>query len=210
MIKIVAASLFLCLSAYTSPLLGQYSSGDTIIAPEFQEMVEGESRDIPCPRWLNDEVFDYQPVEHEGHRFWSEWKSESLAYPLPSLNWYFAYPDPDPVSDDERAIWRNARVRVRCWVYRAHWLLRTHYHVVERSGSVVANCDRTGGGEMLWADSYDPYVSGAPQSFTSEDCGRHGGGGGADCTWVYTEIEISYNGGQRWDMLWSGYACQTQ
>lgn len=212
MLKRIVYPIILGFCVWAEPLSGQYTAGDSIIPVELRDMVEGESRDVPCPSRLNN-AFGYQAVAHQGHFFWSQWHSDLTNYPLPSYNWYHAYPNRDPVSDDERAIWKNARIQVHCWVYKAYWLMQWHYDIVARSGSVEANCDRSGGGEALWAEAYDPYAADAPRSLATEDCDgddSSGGGGGKDCTWVYADIQISYNGGRTWDTLWSGYACQTQ
>lgn len=213
MLKRTIIPLFIGLCVWSGPLLGQYTASDSIIPEEYQDMAVGESRDVPCDGWLNTKAFDYQPVVHQGHFFWSQWKAELASRPLPAWAWYYAYPNPDPVSEDERAIWEGAKIQVHCWVYRSSWLIQHHRDIVARLGNVVANCDRSGGGEALWAETYDPYMSDAPQSFTTGDCdgdtGGGGGGGGGDCTWVWVEIQISGDG-QTWDTLWSGYACETQ
>ncbi|HZG44091.1 MAG TPA: hypothetical protein VEY93_14180 [Longimicrobium sp.] len=176
-------------------------------------MAEGEYRDVPCDSRLNN-AFDYQPVVHEGHYFWSQWHSDLATRPLPAWAWYRAYPNPDPVSDDERAIWKSAKIYVHCWVYRSSYFIQHHRDIVGRSGNVVANCDRTGPAQPLWAQTYDPYMADAPEALIVEECDGYGGGGGdgsgsgRGCTWV--EIEISYDGGLTWSLLWSGYACNAQ
>ncbi|HEX8273359.1 MAG TPA: hypothetical protein VF615_12020 [Longimicrobiaceae bacterium] len=167
-------------------------------------------RDINCPTRLNDEVNDYQPVTHENGRFWSQWDSEVKSYPLPSKNWYRAYPVSSINSDDNGLRWHNARILVHCYEEKTIYYTRFHYHQIGSAGRVeILQCKADGGVDPFlnepYSTTYDPYATAGPAGVVASDCSGDGGDTGAGCPSLFVTIEISYDGGSTWEPYWQGW-----
>jgi len=68
---------------------------------------------------------------------------------LPSLNWYAASPDRNPVSTDGTSYWDFAGVLVHCWVERNPYFITNHRDPVGYGGTVKPRqiaCESGGGG----------------------------------------------------------------
>lgn len=169
-------------------------------------------RDINCPTALNDKVNDYQPVTHDGAKFWSEWVSVSLDYPLPSRNWYRAQPYSTILSDNGGLRWHDARIQVHCYEERTIYYERFHYHQVNSSGRTeIVQCTTGSSPDPFLNDpsgtAYDPYAASDLADATSSDCtGGAGGSTGRSCSSAYVIIEVSHDGGLTWQTYWEGWS----
>ena len=123
-----------------------------------------------------------------GREFLTQWRSETLSKPLPSLNWYVATPDPDPVSTDNAKVWNNAGVQVHCWVQRTPYWISMMADPVAYRGNLSDNCNRGAGGAWLLQPApdgssgpYDPYSSGGDEECdgTSEESPAGDGSSGS-------------------------------
>jgi hypothetical protein len=142
-----------------------------------QSAVE-EITDIPCPIALNTHFNDYQPVPFEGKQFFSQWRSKSTRYPLPSYNWYYAYPERSPLSTDRTARWQDAELQVHCFRTRAMYAITYHYHPVAGAGKLVPVCedDDIGAVDHQAYDPYEPASSG-PEGGSGPTCDPGTGSG---------------------------------
>jgi len=122
-------------------------------------------------------------------------------------------------SRDGRARWFDAELYVRCtaiWRYVFGFLVgvEDRYKVLENRGEVEV-C--SGGGTALLDDPdgsgmggpnapYDPYADSSANGCDESSSG--GGTGGSDytCRDEYVYVEISYDGGVTWEVLWEGWA----
>ena len=94
---------------------------------------------IPCPYSLAPYFpSGYGGVYNQGYRFDTEWRSVRSDMQLPSLNWYVPIGKRDVMSVDGRAIWKDAQVRVSCWIYESFYVLQRHFddRLFGESGSV--------------------------------------------------------------------------
>jgi hypothetical protein len=130
---------------------------------------------------------------------------------------------PNPArSEDGTKRWSNPAAFVECWIdwYQEGFGRQAYYRwEIDFYAGAVSSC--SGGGtavapspEVLAAsyDPYDPYS--APSSFT--DCadatgdpgsgGSSGSGSGAGCSQEYVYVEVSYDDGATWQVLWEGWA----
>jgi hypothetical protein len=196
--------------------------GHLIAAPALRAQTESyyppvaesydEIADIACPTGLNTRFNDYQPVTHQGAEFWSEWMSESRVYPLPSKNWYQATPSSTLVSINNSLRWYEARIRVHCFTTRNMYGITFHYHQIGSSGPTEIIPCTNGGTRSLVAESYDPYNP--DYGGSGGDCSGEGGGSGDDgngsgddvCVTEYVYVEVSYDEGKTWHVIWEGYA----
>lgn len=80
----------------------------------YEDMAEGESRDVPCEYSFAPSFYSPYGVEYEGQWFRSEWRSKRSDFPLPSWNWYYAYPTKTVVSGNGKYRWENAEIQVHC------------------------------------------------------------------------------------------------
>lgn len=185
----------------------------------YDDMVVGESRDVPCPANLNSYFKeDRSPVEFKEHDFISSWRSVIWHFPLPSHNWYEATPSRDVVSVTGDATWQDARIQVHCWVYRSSWVIVHHYHHIASSGRLV--CPDPNRALGMWDEQFDPYAPDEVQTlglsddvqtlglYCEEDGG--GGGGGSNGTCTPMEIQVSYDGGRTWTTVYKGNVCEAQ
>jgi hypothetical protein len=177
-----------------------------------------EIADIACPTGLNTRFNDYQPVKHDGQEFWSEWMSESRAHPLPSKNWYKATPSSTLVSINNAIRWYDARILVHCFTTRNMYGITFHYHQIGSTGRTEIIQCRNGDSRLIVAEPYDPYnpdYGGGSGEDCSDGGGASGGGGtggggsgsgGSSCVREYVYIEVSYDEGKTWHVIWEGYA----
>jgi hypothetical protein len=205
--KLLLAAL-LCGQFYCATTLrAQANSYYPPIAGEYYEIA-----DIACPTGLNTHFNDYQPVRHEGAEFWSEWMSESRTYPLPSKNWYTATPSSTLVSGDNAVRWFDARILVHCFTTRTMYGITFHYHQIGSSGRTEIIQCTNGDPRLIVAEPYDPYDPGyvgrGDDCSVREGSGGGGGGGGGSgaCVQEYVYIEVSYDEGKTWHVIWEGYA----
>jgi hypothetical protein len=125
---------------------------------------------------------------------------------------------PNPVrSEDGQKMWDDPTAYVTCWIA---WYLEGHgrqayydWHI-EDYGGTIRNCafddprqvapDPESAYYDAYAD-YDPYQSGGD---CSDGAGGSGGGGGGStgCPMEYVFVEISYDNGATWTVLWEGWA----
>jgi hypothetical protein len=178
-----------------------------------------ETFNINCPTGLNTRFNDYQPVEHDGAYFWSEWMAEvQTGYPLPSYAWYRASPNSTLISQDGGLRWYDARIQVHCFATRSLLATVLHYHQVGSTGRTeIIQCKSSGGSSTPidpfqndpYNTEYDPYTSAGSYTDTSECTGNSPDGGG-DCQQVFVTVEVSYDGGNTWETWWEGWATVCQ
>lgn len=195
-----------------TPLRAQAGSYYPPIAEAYDEIA-----DVSCPTGLNSHFNDYQPVEHQGAGFFSVWMSESRAHPLPSRNWYVASPNTTILSVDGAVRWYDARVRVHCFVTRSMYLMTFHFHPIATSGRTEIVPCTNGPGTAIDEQRYDPYdadpvvAGGCSTGGSGGHPGKPGGdpdagGSGTDeCSIEYIYVEISFDEGKTWEVIWEGY-----
>ncbi len=167
----------------------------------YEDMYVGEFRDVPCEYSFSARFYSYYGVEFEGQMFMTQWRSKLGLdrAPLPSWNWYYAYPMRTVVSNNGKYRWEDAEIQVHCWVYRAMYVITHHRDHVASLGRLVELCEgdwkrdvrREDGyyddgddGSRLGSSKYDPYSSSwGVTDFCADD--NDGGGGGAGGTQYY-------------------------
>lgn len=166
---------------------------------------------ITCPTGLNNVFYNYGYVQYQGHEWDSVWFASSSAPPLPSLRWYKP-PSSATVltSRDGKAQWSYPEVQVLCWIYNALDIIAYHYDPYAFRGRVTECAEGSGGGGTFIADpptepGYDPY-EGYPLRGGCAGGSGGNGGGGATCQDEYIYVEISYDGGATWLVIWEGWA----
>ena len=166
-----------------------------LLGPLAKEDAYGQSYgswDVPCNGGLGPRFaapFSHG-VMYQGKEFLTNWSSVLGSRPLPSLNWYAATPDRNPVSTDGTSYWDFAGVLVHCWVERNPYFITNHRDPVGYGGTVKPRrtaCDDTGGGGFgsggtetefapVVSGDYDPYDNGFSDE---EDCPPGGESGGS-------------------------------
>jgi hypothetical protein len=146
----------------------------------YENMVAGESRDVPCEYSYAPAFYSYYGVEFEGQMFMSEWRSKRIDFPLPAWNWYYAYPMQTIVSNNGKYRWENAQIQVHCWVYRSLYGVTIHRDHVASLGRLVELCEGDWDDKEIVIEAYDDGES-APSSSLATTCGGDGdtGGGGS-------------------------------
>jgi hypothetical protein len=191
-------------------------------------------KDVSCPTTLRPRFNHYQPVAYRGKEFETYWNNTAGGtLGGPSLAWFVATPDPNPISLDGSVRWRGAQILVHCYATMLWGGSRTyHYHPVAYNGTLeslrsactddpptwggdyITNEPSAGvvmddGTEPLTRLTRDPYREGAPPDTYITDCtgggGDAGGSGSVACHWEYMTIEISYDGGKTWSVWWEGW-----
>jgi hypothetical protein len=177
MLKRVLASLLWSLLVFPRGALAQTALYEEtgVEGSPYEDMAEGESRDVPCPYGLSATVDGHYGVPFGDYMFMSDWQSKKSDFPLPAWNRYYAVPVRSVISNDRKARWDNAEIQVHCWVYRAMYLIQRHYDVVAVSGTLVELCEDDW--ERIDIEAYDD-VGTAQGSTTLSTCGGDGGGGG--------------------------------
>jgi hypothetical protein len=141
----------------------------------YEDMAVGESRDVPCEYGYSARFHSHYGVEFEGQMFMSQWLSKSSKFPLPSWNWYYAYPMQTVVSNNGKYRWENAEIQVHCWVYRALYVITHHRDHVASLGRLVELCENDW--EEIEMRAYDDGGT-VPNLTLSTPCGSDGSGGG--------------------------------
>lgn len=127
---------------------------------------------------------------------------------------------PNPVlSRDGAKIWDNPTAFVTCWIdwYEENFGLQAYYRwEIEDYGGEVRNCTSPRPNTLPAVEydtEYDPYQPYDPigTSNCSNPLGGNGGGGGAGgdgggCRVEYVYVDISFDGGASWTLLWEGWA----
>jgi hypothetical protein len=166
---------------------------------------------INCPTAFNNVFHNYGYVEYQGHEWDSVWFASSPSPPLPSLRWYKPPSTTTTlISRDRRAQWSRPEVQVLCWIYNALDIIAYHYDPYAFRGTVT-ECGSAGGGgggfitDPALETGYDPY-DGYPPTDQCPSSSGGGSGGSASCHDEYVYVEISYDGGATWQVLWEGWA----
>jgi hypothetical protein len=192
-------------------------------------------KDVSCPTSLRPRFNHYQGVVFRGKEFETHWQNMAGgALGGPSYAWFSATPDPNPLSIDGSARWRDARILVHCFAIIGWGGTRYyHYHPVAYNGTLESTQSACGtdpptwggedyvtsdpsvgvamdnGAEPMTRLTRDPDRVGAPSITYLMDCGGAGGGdaGGPSvtCQWEYMTVEISYDGGKTWSVWWEGW-----
>ena len=177
--------------------------------------------DTYCPLVLNDNVDDYQPVKNFDdwqYDFRSVWFSVLKTTPLPSANWYHAYPNVDIADESHTVVWKDAQIQVHCFWEQTPFYSRLHYDQIGSSGRLIKECTGSSGGGVSgsgdWGDSeiastsYDPYSA---LDVDNGDCesppvidDSGGGAGRSDCRTEYLYVDVSTDGGLTWTTVWEG------
>ncbi|HEU4453059.1 MAG TPA: hypothetical protein VFR81_08360 [Longimicrobium sp.] len=186
-----------------------------LLGPLAIKNVSGQrygSWDVPCDGGLGPHFA--APFSHgviyQGKEFLTNWTSVLNSRPLPSLNWYAASPDRNPVSTDGTSYWDFAGVLVHCWVERNPYFITNHRDPVGYGGTVKPRrtaCEEIGSGggfgsggtetgiAPVVSGDYDPYDSGFSGE---EDCPPDDESGGS--TGTGTQYEPGdYTGGETVD-----------
>jgi hypothetical protein len=153
----------------------------------YEDMAVGESRDVPCEYSFGSSFYSPYGVEFESQWFKSEWRSKRSDFPLPSWNWYYAYPTQTLVSGNGKYRWENAEIQVHCWVYRSLYGITIHRDHVASLGRLVELCEDDW--ERIDIEAYDDggtVPNSAPLSTCGGDGGGSGGGGGGTVVRCYT------------------------
>jgi len=197
-LHLTALLLFIPVHPYGT--LAQTATYETdVFGSGYEDMAEGESRDVPCEYSLSPAVFEHYGVEFKGHMFLSEWRSIRSDFPLPSWNWYYALPNRNPISNDGKARWEDAQIQVHCWVYRVMYVIRHHRHHVASLGRLVELCEVDWEEDDDW-EEIEVQASGdggtAPNFTSSTICNGDGGGGGGGgdggSTWRCYTVTIDH------------------
>lgn len=162
------------------------SAQDSYGAGVYEDMAEGESRDVPCEYSFAPSFYSPYGVEYEGQWFRSEWRSKRSDFPLPSWNWYYAYPTKTVVSGNGKYRWENAEIQVHCWVYRSLYGITIHRDHVASLGQLVELCEDDW--ERIDIESYDDAgtVPAALPTCSGDGAGGGVGGGGGTVLRCYT------------------------
>lgn len=129
----------------------------------YEDMAVGEFRDVPCEYSYGPSFYSYYGIEFEDQMFMSQWISKVGLdkAPLPSWNWYYAYPMQTVVSNNSKYRWEDAEIQVHCWVYRALYVIMHHRDHVASLGRLVELCEDDW--EEIESRAYDDGVT-APSS----------------------------------------------
>ena len=166
---------------------------------------------INCPTRFNNIFANYGYVRYQGHEWDSLWNASSPNPPLPSLRWYKP-PSTTTVltSRDGMAKWSYPEIQVLCWIFNSMSIIAYHYDPYAFRGTVTECGEGSPGGGMFITDpltepGYDPY-EGYPLRGECPGGSGGGDGGGATCHDEYIYVEVSYDGGVTWEVLWEGWA----
>lgn len=190
-------------------------------------------RPATCPIHLRGGLFGWlSGYPHAGF----EWTAEWTRYRIPNQTDYshaeyhpasydgYAQGKGDYITSlDGDARWYEPELYVRCTAtdkfFLGHIISVTElYSVLDNRGEVVVCRGRTtlldepvgdypGGGGGPDA-TYDPYnqFEGSSTGCESQSSSGGGGGGTAVCHDEYVYVEVSYDAGATWEVIWEGYA----
>ncbi|MFL5541929.1 MAG: hypothetical protein ACJ8J0_23275 [Longimicrobiaceae bacterium] len=115
-------------------------------------------------------------------------------------------------------LWEDPTAYVTCWIdwYQEGFGRQAYYDWrLEDYGGIVRNCSFDNPTQIAPGPDagYDPYDTFDPEESgncaigsNGDGAGDNGGGDDGGCPMEYVYVEISYDGGATWVVLWEGWA----